>query len=340
MMSEDNNKKWWNPALFEAKIPCLHRRAKMIQDIRSFFENRDYLEVETTALQTSPGMEVHSKGFETELYGPDRGVPQTKYLHSSPELAMKKLLVAGLPKIFQICQVFRNAEGSKLHRPSFTMLEWYQVGLSYEGLMQETIELIRYISDGPIHWRGITADPDQDWQMISVADSFQHYADIDLCAVLEDREGLAKEAERLDCDVHDGDRWEDIFFKIFGEKIEPHLGAPVPTILYDYPLSMAALSRRKADDARFAERFEVYICGMELANAFGELTDAEEQRARFERSMEQKRKIYGEDYPVDDDFIEALAFGMPETSGIALGIDRMAMLLSGVDDIRFVQAVG
>lgn len=339
-MTQKHEKPWWHPDLFEAKIPCLKRRARLIQDIRHFFESRDYLEVETTALQTSPGMEVHSKGFETTLYGPDRIKTETKYLHSSPELAMKKLLVAGLPKIFQICQVFRNAEGSKLHRPSFTMLEWYQTGLSYRGLMEETIALIRAVTDEKIHWQNMSADPHQDWQFISVVEAFAQYAEIDLVAVLEDRDAFAAQAVKMGYTPREEESWEDIFFAIFAEKIEPHLGHPVPTILYDYPISMAALSRPNAEDPRFAERFEVYICGMELANAFGELTDAAEQKERFERSMAKKRAIYNEDYPVDEDFIAALAHGMPETSGIAVGIDRLAMLVAGVDDIRFVQAVG
>lgn len=330
--------KFWRPAVFAAKIPHLERRARLVSGIRDFFQTRGYLEVETSALQTSPGMEVHVKAFETRLYDTDREHFAAKRLHTSPEIAMKKLLVAGLPKIFQICQVYRNAEGSNLHSPAFTMLEWYQAGLSYRGLMDETVLMLRHVADAAINWRGLTSDPFADWQFISVKEAFAQYAEIDLDAVLEDTNAFAAAAAKTDCPAHEGDGWDDIFFRIFLEKIEPHLGHPAPTILYDYPAGMAALSRKKPEDPRYAERFELYICGMELANAFGELTDAAEQRARFVNAMAEKKRIYGEDYPVDEDFISALEYGMPECSGIALGVDRLAMLLSGAEDIRLVRA--
>jgi len=330
--------KWWRPAVFAEKIPHLEKRARLVSGIRQFFSDRGYLEVETSAVQTSPGMEVHVKAFETRLYDVDRTAFADKRLHTSPEIAMKKLLVAGLPKIFQICQVYRNAEGSTLHSPSFTMLEWYQTGLSYRDLMQETVEMIRHVAEDAINWRGRKSDPFADWQFISVAEAFAQYAGIDLDAVLNDRAAFVAAAAKTDCPAHEGDEWDDIFFRIFLEKIEPQLGCPVPTILYDYPAGMAALSRKKPEDPRYAERFEVYICGMELANAFGELTDAAEQKTRFVNAMREKKQIYAEDYPVDEDFISALEYGMPECSGIALGIDRLAMLLSGAEDIRLVRA--
>mgnify|MGYP003668035884 CR=1 FL=1 len=330
--------KWWRPAVFAEKIPHLEKRARLVSGIRRFFAARGYLEVETSALQTSPGMEVHVKAFETRLYDVNREDFAEKRLHTSPEIAMKKLLVAGLPKIFQICQVYRNAEGSTLHSPAFTMLEWYQTGLSYRGLMEETVEMIRAVADGVIHWRDQISDPFADWQFISVKEAFVQYAGVDLEAVLEDYDGFAAAAQQADCPAHDGDTWDDIFFRIFLEKIEPQLGHPAPTILYDYPAGMAALSRKKPEDSRYAERFEVYICGMELANAFGELTDAAEQKNRFVHAMREKKQIYAENYPVDEDFISALEYGMPECSGIALGVDRLAMLLSGAEDIRLVRA--
>ncbi|TNE29331.1 MAG: EF-P lysine aminoacylase GenX, partial [Alphaproteobacteria bacterium] len=272
--------KWWRPAVFAEKIPHLEKRARLISAIRQFFTLRGYLEVETSALQNSPGMEVHVKAFETRLYDVDRERFTEKRLHTSPEIAMKKLLVAGLPKIFQICQVYRNAEGSSLHSPVFTMLEWYQTGLSYRGLMEETVEMIRAVADQAIRWGDKISDPFADWQFISVKDAFVQYAGIDLDAVLDDDDGFAAAAAQAGCPAHDGDTWDDIFFRIFLEKIEPCLGHPAPTILYDYPTGMAALSRKKSEDPRYAERFEVYICGMELANAFGELTDAAEQKSR------------------------------------------------------------
>ncbi|TVQ83210.1 MAG: EF-P lysine aminoacylase GenX [Micavibrio sp.] len=333
--------KWWRPAVFAEKIPHLQRRARLLADLRGFLSGRGYLEVETSALQTSPGMEVHVKAFETQLYTPDRMENARRFLQTSPEIAMKKLLVAGVPKIFQICQVFRNAEGSPLHRPSFTMLEWYAAGMEYRDLMKEATDLIRHCAGGKkILWGGKTSDPASDWQMISVAESFQTYAGIDLGAVLEDVDAFAAAARAADVPPHEGDGWEDIFFRVFLEKIESHLGHPAPSILYDYPASMAALSRKKPEDPQFAERFEIYICGVELANAFGELTDAAEQKSRFEKAMTEKKEIYGEDYPVDMDFIAALEYGMPDCSGIALGVDRLAMLLSGAEDIALVTAGG
>lgn len=330
--------KWWRPAVFAEKIPHLEKRAHLIAGIRRFFTERGYLEVETSALQNSPGMEVHVKAFETRLYDVDRETFAAKRLHTSPEIAMKKLLVAGLPKIFQICQVYRNAEGSTLHSPAFTMLEWYQTGLSYRGLMEETVEMIRAVAGDVIRWRDNISDPFADWQFISVTEAFAQYAEIDLEAVLDDYDGFVAAAAQTDCPAHEGDTWDDIFFRIFLEKIEPHLGHPAPTVLYDYPAGMAALSRKKPEDPRYAERFEVYICGMELANAFGELTDAAEQKNRFVAAMREKKQIYAEDYPVDEDFISALEYGMPECSGIALGVDRLAMLLSGAEDIRLIRA--
>ena len=326
----------WHPDKMIEKRGFLEQRAEVIRAVRHFFEKRNYLEVDTPALQISPGMEPHLKAFKTELISADQQENHEMYLHTSPEFAMKKLLVAGLPKIFQICKVFRNAEGSSCHSPEFTMIEWYQAGMSYTELMDETIDLIRSVQQAPFEWKGLVSNPHQEWQKISVVEAFKEYADIELESVLDDFNGFEAQAKGIGISSHDEDSWDDLFFRVFLEKIEPNLGHPVPTILYDYPVSMAALSRPKKEDPRFSERFEVYICGLELANAFGELTDASLQKARFEDDMALKQELYGERYPIDQDFLDALEFGMPEASGIALGIDRLVMLCTGCKDINHV----
>jgi len=329
----------WLPHKFEQKIPHLWGRAQVMRNIRDYFEGLEYLEVDTPALQKSPGMEVHVHAFKTELLSADQQTSQSMYLNTSPEFAMKKLLVAGLPKIFQMCKCFRNAEQSPLHSPEFTMLEWYHVGINYEDLMEETIGLLCHVTDGVFQWGDLTSDPHQVWQKISVCEAFEKYADINLEEVLEDVSAFEISAGRAGCPAHEGDTWDDLFFRVFLEKIEPNLGHPVPTILYDYPKCMSSLARLKDKDPRFAERFEIYVCGLELANAFGELSDADEQRLRFENAMAEKQSLYGETWPVEDDFLKALEYGMPACSGIALGVDRLAMLVTGADHIDQIQAL-
>ncbi|MGM0421755.1 MAG: EF-P lysine aminoacylase EpmA [Pseudomonadota bacterium] len=331
--------KHWHPDHFARKIPFLQKRAEIMRRIRQFFDHRGYLEVETPALQISPGMEPHIKAFETSYTTPDQSHSQQLFLHTSPEFAMKKLLVGGCTQIYQICKTFRNAEDSPHHSPEFTMMEWYHTGMDYTELMQECIDLLRAVHDGPYKFQGRVSDAQQGWQMISVCESFQLYAGIDLESCLPETEDALDKLKAAAPDFyHDGDNWEDLFFRIFLEKIEPHLGHPVPTILYDYPISMAALARPKASDPRFCERFEIYLCGLELANAFGELCDAQELEDRFINNMAIKRQLYGDDYPVDIELIEALSFGMDNTSGIALGIDRLVMAATDATTINDIIA--
>src|SRR5690606_3358376 len=264
----------------------------------------------------------------------------TRHLHTSPEFAMKKLLVAGVPRLFQLARCFRNGERSRLHHPEFTMLEWYRAGASYRELMADCEALLR--TAAPLYsWEGRTADPAEPWLYLSVAEAFREWAGIDLLATAPDPEKprldlLADAARPLGIAPHEGDDWEDLFFRIFLDRIEPRLGIGAPAILYDYPISMAALARPKPGDPRLAERFEVYLCGVEIANAFGELTDAAEQRRRFARDRAAKEARYGFSYPVDEDFLAALEYGMPESAGIALGFDRLVMLAAGasrIDDV-------
>jgi lysyl-tRNA synthetase class 2 len=335
---------WWRPDRFVARRPHLEARARIVVAIRRFFAERDFLEVDTPALQVSPGLEPQLMAFSTELMTPE-GVRRPLHLHTSPEFAMKKLLVAGLPRIFQLAHVFRNGERARTHHPEFTMLEWYRAGASYRDLMADCEALLRaaLASSGgeAFRWAGRRCDPQGAWQYLSVAEAFTRLCGIDLLATTPDPqhpslELLATASRAIGVAPHDGDDWEDLFFRLFLDRIEPFLGIGAPTILYDYPTALAALSRAKPEDGRLAERFEVYVCGLELANAFGELTDAATQRTRFEADRARKRALYGYDYPVDEDFLAALAHGLPESAGIALGVDRLVMLATGAASIEDV----
>jgi len=322
-------------------------RGCVLAATRSFFTERGYLEVETPALQVSPGLEPHLKAFATQWTPPDGRPPMPVFLHTSPEFAMKKLLAGGLDRIFQMARVYRDGERSATHHPEFTMLEWYRTGASYTDLMDETEVYVAACQDAaggePLRWQGSEADAARPWTRLTVAEAMMTFAGVDLMACLPPEPArdpnpapLAAEARRLGLTVGQGDRFDDVFFRIFLEHVEPRLGFGVPCILYDYPVCMAALSRPKASDPRLAERFEVYVCGLELANAFGELTDATEQRARFEADMDLKENLYGHRYPLDEDFLAALEYGLPECSGLALGLDRLVMLCAGARRIEDV----
>jgi elongation factor P--(R)-beta-lysine ligase len=330
---------WWHPERLAERRAALEARARIAASIRRFFTERGFAEVETPALQVSPGLEPHLVAFTTELIEPGEG-RAVRHLHTSPEFAMKKLLVAGVPRLFQLARVFRNGERSRLHHPEFTMLEWYRAGASYRDLMADCEALLTGVAPR-YTWEGREADPSAPWSHVSVAEAFERWAGIDLLATApEPRDPslplLADAARPIGIAPHEGDAWEDLFFRIFLERIEPHLGIGVPTVLYDYPISMAALARPKPGDPRLAERFELYVCGVELANAFGELTDAAEQRRRFARDRAAKEARYGFSYPIDEAFLAALAYGMPASAGIALGFDRLVMLAVGASRIEDV----
>jgi lysyl-tRNA synthetase class 2 len=336
---------WWRPDRFALRRTALERRGRILAAVRSFFADRGFIEVDTPALQVSPGLEPHLRAFATELHDPQEGRAALRYLHTSPEFAMKKLLVAGMPRIWQLAHVFRDGERSATHHPEFSMLEWYRAGASYRDLMEECTALVRACQDAAgaraLTWRGLSADATGEWQRISVAEAFRKHCDMDLLATTPDPmhpdiDRLAAAASGIGIPPHPGDDWETLFFRIFLDRIEPKLGLGAPTILYDYPLSMAALSRRHRDDPRLAERFEVYICGLELANAFGELIDAAEQRARFLADQRRKQQLYDRTYPIDEDFLAALEHGLPACAGIALGFDRLVMLATGAEDIEEV----
>lgn len=330
-------KEWWRPEIFATRRAALQTRMRVLTATRAFFAARDFAEVETPCLQVSPGMEPHLKSFATTLEEPFGQAARSLHLHTSPEFAMKKLLVAGVPRLYQLARVFRNGERSDTHHPEFTMLEWYRAGADYTQLMDDTEALVRAAAAAAgvatLRRGALEADPFAPWRRLSVAEAFHDHAGIDLLAtapdpLAPDAARLAAEAARIGLSVSPSDRWDDLFFKIMLDRIEPHLGVGRPVILHSYPLSMAALARPSPTDPRVAERFEAYACGVELANAFGELTDAAEQRRRFQADMDLKEALYGERLPVDEDFLAALDHGMPESAGIALGFDRLVMLLT------------
>lgn len=329
---------WWTRDVYADRKPFLKARGKITAAVRQFFLADRFTEVETAALQVSGGNETHLSAFGVDLIAPG-GATQRRYLHTSPEFSCKKLLAAGEERIFTLARCFRNRERSALHHPEFTMLEWYRALEPLSRLMEDCAGLLaasaRAAGSDMFVWRGRMADPFAEPEIVTLCEAFSTLAGVDLESLLGDRDGLARAAARDGVRVAEDDSWSDLFSKILCEKIEPQLGQGRATILCDYPLSEAALARPKAGDPRFAERFELYVCGVELANGFGELTDPVEQRARLMAQMAEKKRIYNEDYPIDEDFLAALAV-MPEASGVALGFDRLAMLASGAERIEQV----
>lgn len=327
---------FWHADIHADRRPFLIGRNRVKAALRGWFEARDFIEVECGAVQVSPGNETHLHGFAV-LWRPEGGAEQTRYLHTSPEFAAKKLLSAGETRIVDFARVWRNGEESPLHSPEFTMVEWYRAGADWHDVMADTLALAstaQAVGGGLLRWQGRSCDADAAPEHISVAEAFSVHAGIDLAACLDDRDALAAEAKRICLDVRADDNWSDLFSRVI-VTIEPKLGNGRLTFLTHYPASEAALARRCGQDPRWAERFEAYACGVELANGFGELTDPEEQRRRFEADMDEKERLYGRRYPIDADFIAALAH-MPPASGVALGFDRLALLALGGTHIRQV----
>ena len=319
----------WHPESLAARMPFLRRRSAVTRRVRGFFEARGYTEVETPYLVPAPGEEVHLRAFSTVREHPD-DPDQTLWLNTSPEFAMKRLLVAGAGPIFQFARVWRNGEFSPLHSPEFTMLEWYRPDADMDSLIDETTRLVRSVMAPHVRCRGLQNDLTQDFERLTVAEAFARYVGVDLLRIGEDAPGLAAAAGAR---LRDGETWEDLFFRLMLERVEPNLGRSRPTFLTHWPAAQAALARRDPADPRVAERFELFVCGIELANAFVELTDPVEQRARFIADRERRHAAYGEDWPLDEDFLAALEHGMPPSAGIAVGFDRLAMIASGADRI-------
>lgn len=318
----------WHPESLAARLPFLKRRALLTQATRAFFTARGFTEVETPYAVPAPGEEVHLRTFATEREATD-GTREKLWLHTSPEFAMKKLLVAGAGKIFQLARVWRNAEGSALHAPEFTMLEWYEPGLGFTGLMDQTEAYLRAVLPETVTCRGITTNLSR-FERLTMQEAFARYVGADLLATANNAQALAAQANTR---LRENETWEDLFFRLLLDRVEPNIGRDHPTFLTHWPAAQAALARRDPADSRVAERFELFICGMELANAFHELTDPEEQRARFQEDRARRHALTGPDWPLDEDFLAALEHGMPPTAGIALGFDRLAMLASGADRI-------
>ena len=333
---------WWRPDKHQDRRPFLLARSRVQTAIRSWFEAQGFIEIDTAILQASPGNETHLHAFATELVGPD-GARQPLYLHTSPEFACKKLLAAGEEKLFTFAPVFRNRERGPLHHPAFTMLEWYRTHEPYERLMDDCAALLglaaRAAGGTELIHRGRRADPFAPPERLTVAQAFERFAGIDLLAALDGPvahcDALARAANAAGITTAPDDTWADVFSRILVAKIEPNLGNGRATLLTEYPAHLAALARPSPTDPRVAERFELYACGVELANAFGELTDPMEQRRRLEAEMAEKQRRYGERYPIDEDFLAALAH-MPPAAGAALGFDRLVMLATGASSIEQV----
>ncbi|HEY0301464.1 MAG TPA: EF-P lysine aminoacylase EpmA [Rhizomicrobium sp.] len=343
-----NSSPWWSKHRHADRRLLLEQRNKIKKACRTHFEADGFVEVECGALVVSPGNEAHLHAFATEGVTTP-GARRTLYLHTSPEFAAKKLLAAGETKIFDFARVFRNRERGALHAPEFTMLEWYRAGAPYAAVQADCLALLRLAGaiagTQDFVYRDRKCDPNAAPQRLTVAEAFTFHAGLDLMSTLSpsgegDRDALATKARRAGFEVAAHDNWSDIFSKVLTAAVEPRLGNGAPTLLVEYPRCEAALARAAPHDPRVAERFELYACGVELANGFGELTDPVEQRARFEAEMTEKQRIYGERYPIDEDFLAALEH-MPQASGVALGFDRLVMLATGaprIDDVLWTPA--
>jgi lysyl-tRNA synthetase class 2 len=334
---------WWSPDKHADRRPYLLARNAITRAFRGWFEARDFTEVQAAALAVSPGNEAHLHAFATEAIATD-GERRPLYLHTSPEFAAKKLLAAGERRIFDFARVWRNRERGPLHHPEFTLLEWYRAEEGYEVLMADCAALLALAAETAgakaLTHGARTCDPFAEPQRLTIAEAFERFAGLDLLATVgedgaTDRDALASAAAAKGIRVAVDDTWADVFSRVLVEKVEPRLGNGRATILCEYPTPEAALARRKPGAPKVAERFELYACGVELANCFGELTDPAEQRLRLEAEMAEKQRVYGERYPLDEDFLAALAV-MPQASGAALGFDRLVMLATGAARIEQV----
>jgi elongation factor P--(R)-beta-lysine ligase len=317
-------------------------RSKIIQAIRRFFLEDCFVEIETPCLVPSPGMEPHLTALEVSCTRPD-GVPIQRYLHTSPEYAMKKLLGDGWEKIFQICRVFRDGEIGSTHQIEFTMLEWYRANADYLRIMEDCERLLGYVAaevfgKREISYQGKTIDLTPPFERLKVSDALRTYGKVDI-ETNRDAASILNAARSRGYRFEEGADYsfDDVFFKVFLEAVEPRLGIPKPAILYDYPAGMAALARMKPGAPEWAERFELYISGLELANAFSELNDPEEQRKRFQEEQRIRAELGRPVYPLDEELLSALS-RMPPSAGIALGVDRLVMFFCDTPDIRDIVA--
>ena len=325
-------------------------REQVIDAIRAYFKGEGFHEAEVPLLLPTPSTEPFLEVFETKL-SDDQGKVWQAFLPSSPEFALKKLLCAGSGSVFTITKSFRNGEGkSSRHNPEFTILEWYRTPGDYMDVARDFEGLMRYISlkvrprrlqvgleptrshlEG-LSYQGRQYDLGSPWEKISVAEAFEKYAGIDTETMLDGKR-LTAYGKQHGYQVDESTTWEEVWNQIMANEIEPKLGTKGPTILYDYPIAQAALSKKKASDPRFAERFEVFMAGLELGNCFSELTDWREQEKRCLQDLAERKTMGRTEFPMDLEFIEALKMGMPETGGIAVGVDRLVALFADLPDI-------
>jgi lysyl-tRNA synthetase class 2 len=309
-------------------LQVLALRASVLGSVRRFFEERDFVEVETPAIVPSPGLDFHLEAFEVRT---PKGEP-AGWLATSPEYQMKRLLSAGAERIFQLCRSYRGEERGRHHEREFTMLEWYRANATSDDVIRDTEELVAFVASalaekgekGPDAFGGglsrptaptlsPTPDLQPPWQRLTVEEALQFHANVEL-------EPLVYDEER--------------FFRVWAEAVQPSLGNERPIVVTDWPSSMASLARLKSNG--MADRFEVFFRGVELCNGFGELTDAAEQRRRFQRDQADRQAAGAPVYPIDERFLDDLERGMPESAGNALGVDRLLMLLVGAESIQAV----
>ncbi len=329
---------WWSPEAHAARRRHLLARGRIKASLRGWFEGEGFLETECGALVVSPGNEAHLHAFETQfVFENGRGAPL--YLHTSPEFAMKKLLAAGETRIFDFARAYRNREAGARHAPEFTMLEWYRAEAEIGAVMADCVSLARIAAQaagsGSLCWQGRVCDPFAKPERLTLTQAFARHAGIDLEAHLDDAAGFRAAAAASGIGIVEGASWTDVFSAVLVARIEPKLGEGRLTFLEAYPVSQAALSRPMPEAPRFSERFELYACGVELANGYRELTDAAALESRQIGEMDLKQAEYGARYPLDADFLAAVA-AMPEASGVALGFDRLVMLASGAAHIQDV----
>jgi lysyl-tRNA synthetase class 2 len=314
-----------------ARLARLAARARALAALRQFFAERDFLEVETPLLVPSPGLEIHL----------DAVAAGGGYLITSPEYQMKRLLAAGFERIYQVCKCFRAGEHGPHHASEFTMVEWYRGFAGLDDIVRDTEELVAAVvtavAGAPIARAGGMIDVSPPWPRLAVREAMRRWAGVEVAGD-EPAEALVAAVRAAGIAVADGTAWDDAFFAAFVARVDPALAAlDRPVILEDWPAPLAALARRRPDDPRTALRFEAYVGGIELANAFGELTDPAEQRARFEHDQATRRARGKPVYPIDERLIAALAEGLPPSAGIALGFDRLVMLATGAETIDEVQ---
>ena len=315
-------------------------KSKILSGIRSFFEDAGFIEIDPPSLVHLPGMEPHLEPLAVRVTGQMEDKKRF-FLHTSPEYALKKLLTGGLTRIYAMGHVFRNGEISATHNPEFMMIEWYRAGADYRDLMDDCEALVLHLAEklglkSELTYLGLPIRLERPWPRIEIPIAFREYAGVDLDGIAT-YEALVESARKKGYDEIDSSwPWEDVFYKIYFHEVEPHLPKDRPYFLTDYPVEMGALARKKPSNPRYAERFELYAGGLELANAFSELTDPEEQGERLSDEQRQRADQGCEAFPVDVTFLEALRTGMPSSAGIALGVDRLVMLLLDAPTLRDV----